>query len=401
MKSTKKSRKTTQIKRSSTKKVGFPKKRKKKLTAAKRTGLFAMWCGILGLIALFAFGLFKLGVFSTDKVAVLGLSTGSVSTTTGLRATSSDAYTYLTWNSVSSATGYKIWRRTGFFGTTSLIYTMNGNIAYYVDKSAVPGKTYYYSVSAFKGSTQGTRSATVKQVASSLSAPKAKITNPNNSASALAFELEIAGSYNGINVYCNGCEQDLIEVSSKSKDQKYYEFFNAGETVDGRYNLLTFFIKKLEPGKQYSFQVSKYRLYDGKRYESKRTESVLMTMPENSSTPDEPSSFNASGFVGSANGGQLFYLSTPVKRPDGYRLSIKCSDNGDYYSIEVPIESTWVNGNGRTMINTMDVTRSSDAESRMGTGTCSATIQAYFIRENTDGSGDRAYSTINTTGFYR
>ncbi len=76
---------------------------------------------------------------------------------TGLKATSQSSYIELTWNSVSDAVKYYIYRSTSSSGSYSLLdesYTTS-----YQDKVVSAGTTYYYKVSAVNYAGEGSKSS--------------------------------------------------------------------------------------------------------------------------------------------------------------------------------------------------------------------------------------------------
>ena len=67
----------------------------------------------------------------------------------------------ISWQKVTGAQGYKIYRKTSEKGSWKLIDTTTSNKKfYYVDKTAVNGKTYYYSVQAYYSKTNSTYNRT-------------------------------------------------------------------------------------------------------------------------------------------------------------------------------------------------------------------------------------------------
>lgn len=58
----------------------------------------------------------------------------------------------LTWNPVSSADGYRVYRKTPGGGWIKIVTISGGAAASYTDSSVEPGKKYYYTVRAYKNS---------------------------------------------------------------------------------------------------------------------------------------------------------------------------------------------------------------------------------------------------------
>lgn len=78
-----------------------------------------------------------------------GTSTTKPSTPTGLTATANQSYIDLSWNSVSSASKYNVYRSTSAYGSFSLIKSTTSTS--FTDNSVSSGTTYYYKVSAENG----------------------------------------------------------------------------------------------------------------------------------------------------------------------------------------------------------------------------------------------------------
>lgn len=78
---------------------------------------------------------------------------------TGLKVTTvaSSGKPKVTWNKVSSATTYEVWRKAGSSGTWKKMYTTKGTA--YTNTSAKAGTVYYYKVKAICGKNSGGNSA--------------------------------------------------------------------------------------------------------------------------------------------------------------------------------------------------------------------------------------------------
>jgi formylglycine-generating enzyme required for sulfatase activity len=117
-------------------------------------------------------------------------SLSPLSAPTGVSASfqSSNNSVSVSWNSVSGATSYKVYRSTSASAQYSVIATAVSS-TFYTDLSVSPNTTYYYKVSALKGtleSAQSSNSAPVTTSAFSLSAPtgvSASFQSSNNSVS--------------------------------------------------------------------------------------------------------------------------------------------------------------------------------------------------------------------------
>lgn len=80
----------------------------------------------------------------------------------------------VSWNKVSGAEGYKIYRKTSKNGDWKLVKTTTNNKNFsYVDKSAKNGKTYYYSVQAYYSKTNSTYNQTGLKI-KHIAAPEVK-----------------------------------------------------------------------------------------------------------------------------------------------------------------------------------------------------------------------------------
>ncbi len=86
-----------------------------------------------------------------------GGGTSKPSTPTGVTATASSSYINITWNSVSGATSYKIYRSTSASGSYSYIDV--STVTRYSDYTATAGTTYYYKVSAVNSAGESSKSS--------------------------------------------------------------------------------------------------------------------------------------------------------------------------------------------------------------------------------------------------
>ncbi len=369
-------------KKSTAKKRTASRLGRKRLVVDKPLGLFVVVCGILGLVVFAVLGLNSMIASNqkTDEPVLGWFDNGAVAKPTGLKTTSKDGYVTITWNSVSGATGYKIWRKTGFFGSVSSIYTHNATYGNYTDKTAIPGKTYYYAVSAFKKTVQGRKTSFVKQVVSNLMAPSIAINNYNNSAYSVDLEVTIkAGSqFDGFYLYCASCEKTRIDLTVKGSpdNYRYYDIINGGVNVVNGDQYRDYAIKKLVASKKYTFQLSKYRILEGKRYESAKSTAVSFTMPATSSVPEAPVSFGGGSM--SEGGGVSFYFKTPSIIPDGYQLNIACASStatpimyDQQFNKNYLISDTVAQSDGFSKIETGNGFNG-------GRGMCMSQLYAYF-----------------------
>ncbi|WP_425806420.1 cell wall-binding repeat-containing protein [Desulfitobacterium sp. Sab5] len=98
------------------------------------------------------------GVVSDSLLNSIAPGTGSnnsaLSTPTNVVATSLNSnQIYLTWNSVSNATAYNVYRATSYSGTYSNVASVS--TPYYSDAYLSPGTTYYYKVQALNSTGSG------------------------------------------------------------------------------------------------------------------------------------------------------------------------------------------------------------------------------------------------------
>ncbi len=114
----------------------------------------------------------KGGRLNVDKA--IGACSGSptdLAAPTGLTATAGDAQVALTWSAVSGATSYNVKRST----TTGASYATVGTASTgsYVDHNLANGTTYYYVVSAVKGSSESPNSGEVSATPTAPTVPTA------------------------------------------------------------------------------------------------------------------------------------------------------------------------------------------------------------------------------------
>lgn len=282
---------------SSKKSVTFKRPTVKKAPASKTThnqfkpmGIIAILIGVIILATLIVVALPSmtsqtasndtsvLGWFSNLKVSRVKLSVPS-----GLKISSADGINTLTWGKVSNATGYDIWRKEGFFGKISVVGYASNGVSMYIDETAIPGRAYYYGITATKGTSKSSRSRLSKKTTSRLSAPVVKFDNFSSYSTSATIEVNLdkTNNYDGLYVYCDKCEKKRIEISPSSPDlNKYYEVGGRGyNPEDGGYGVILYMINGLLPETEYSFQVSEYKIYSGKRIESARTSNFTISTP--------------------------------------------------------------------------------------------------------------------------
>lgn len=94
-----------------------------------------------------------------------GGTTSKPSTPTGLHATAGSSSITLSWNSVSGATSYYVWRNTSASGTYSYLTEVYSTS--YTDSYVTSGTTYYYKVCAVNSAGQSAQSSYVSATISS------------------------------------------------------------------------------------------------------------------------------------------------------------------------------------------------------------------------------------------
>lgn len=104
---------------------------------------------------------FLIGLF------VLGLTTVSASATAMKRpvvkaSTTADSYVKVSWSTQPDVNGYRIYRKTSTADKWVCQRSVNSRISSYTDKNVESGKTYCYTVRAFRKATtsQGTGKTT-------------------------------------------------------------------------------------------------------------------------------------------------------------------------------------------------------------------------------------------------
>lgn len=85
----------------------------------------------------------------------------ALSKPTGLKAVNTTGGVKISWNKMTTATGYKVYRKAKGETEWTRIATIRGNASVtYTDKKAVSGKTYSYTVRQFNGDVSGSRDVT-------------------------------------------------------------------------------------------------------------------------------------------------------------------------------------------------------------------------------------------------
>ncbi|MGN0140856.1 MAG: leucine-rich repeat protein, partial [Roseburia sp.] len=154
----------------------------------------------------------------------------------------------VSWSSIKGVSGYKIYRSTSKNGKYSLVKTIKEwDTTSYKDTKLTTGKAYYYKVTPYKSSKNGTAS----KIVSAKPVPATpKISSVKNSAAKTAtVKWEQVSGASGYEVY-----------RATSKDGKYSKVktIGSGKTISYKNT-------KLSKGKTYYYKVRAYRTVNGKK----------------------------------------------------------------------------------------------------------------------------------------
>lgn len=147
----------------------------------------------------------------------------------------------LSWNKVSTATGYKIERATSKKGPFKQVAIVKGNS--YNDTRLSNGKTYYYRVRAYTSSTNGAYSSTISATTNPAK-PIVALSNPKTKTVKVSW-YTVYGA-NGYEVY-----------RSTSKNGKYSLIKRTSGKSYTNYNL--------SQNKTYYYKVKAYKIFNGKK----------------------------------------------------------------------------------------------------------------------------------------
>lgn len=153
------------------------------------------------------------------------------------------------WNRIFGISGYQVYRSTSKNGTYKRVKTADSSTTSFQNTKLKSGKTYYYKVRAYKGSTYYPFSSiSSKTLAAKVTKPKApKISTKAGKRSITVKWKKVAGAA-GYRVY-----------RSTKKNGKYA----AIKTVKSK--TTSFTNKKLKKGKRYYYKVKAYKTASGKR----------------------------------------------------------------------------------------------------------------------------------------
>ena len=117
-----------------------------------------------------------------------------------------------TWKKSKGASGYYVYRKVGSGSWKKYATVRDGSKTSYTDKKVVSGKTYYYSVRAYKGKKLSSYNKTGKKIVYKLPASKpAEKATIENTASAYTIEADVSLSGSG-----TGYHAKLVAVTPTS-----------------------------------------------------------------------------------------------------------------------------------------------------------------------------------------
>jgi len=150
----------------------------------------------------------------------------------------------LKWGSMANVSGYKIYRATSKSGSYSLIKTLSSGSTSYTDTGLKTGKTYYYKISGFYGSTYtGTAAGSAKVRPA---APSAGTYAGKRSIKVKWKHVSGAGGYK------------IYRATKKSGKYKEVKTISKGSAE-------SWTNRKLKKGKRYYYKVRAYRKAGGKK----------------------------------------------------------------------------------------------------------------------------------------
>lgn len=198
-------------------------------------------------VTMFTFDQATVPVITTTAAPVI--TAQKLTVPTSVKAAQSGATKVkVSWNSVSGATGYSVYR--SLKADTGYMKLGDTAVNSYVDKKAAAGKTYFYKVTANGASAAVTSDQSAYAKASTMKAPAAKLK---------AAKKKINVSWKKI----GGVKGYKVYISNK-KNGKY----KLKVTVKGAAKVKAT-IKKLKKGKTYFVKVCAYKKIDGKAVSGK------------------------------------------------------------------------------------------------------------------------------------
>ena len=193
----------------------------------------------------------------SDGVRYLGEYSAVVAAKPGLAAVTqvkavSAGYSKIkvTWNGVSGASGYEIYRATKKNGRYSKIKTLSSKYRSYTDIGKMTGRTYYYKVRAYRSSGSAKYAGGYSSVVSArpILAKATKVKARKGGARKIKVTWKRVSGASGYKIY---------RSTKKKKGYKAVKTIKRGKTVQ-------YTTAKLKKGKRYYFKVRAYRKAGGK-----------------------------------------------------------------------------------------------------------------------------------------
>lgn len=391
--------------------------KRKKVAISKPLGLFAIVCGVIGLVVITVLGINSLVASNgASNSSVLGSTViTSIPAPKNVNARVTSSGVKVSWTYSEKADGYNIWRKKGLFGEKvriamnySPIAYVNGvaqdsnsnPLNYYVDSSVSKNSIYTYYISALYSGGVSSKQASSNIILNTKSVTQYSVFSI---ASKTASTISINGLIDPSKVYFvnvsnqqNTFNRTYSFASQQFLDRISYKFYTypamlSYYSVDsgGR---KTFNLTNLIPGGKYyvsisaatatGFESSSTDPRSGMVYETRLLQNEKsITTSSKIIAPAIPSGFR---FVGMVNDTEASFLwNVPTLLADGYTMDISCSDQSvTGVNITQPV-------NVYTTTNTVQL---GFTLPRFGNnrGNCTATLKAY-----NNASTDRDHLTLD------
>ncbi|MEH6939797.1 InlB B-repeat-containing protein [Bacillus sp. JJ664] len=259
----------------------------------------------------------------------------------------------ISWNEVSGAVGYELYRATSMTGAyTNLTPYIDGNGTSYLNENLTSGTTYYYKVRAYK-LIDGIKVynpfssiVSAKPVLPTITAPKATVAGFNK----VKVSWNEVGEADGYEVYRSTA---LSGTYSNIASLKYSSTLSYTNT-------------NLTPNKNYYYKIRTYRIYNGKKVYSSFS-NVVFSKPVLASI--------TSSKVATAGYNKVKVTWGKVSEASGYEIYRSTSKTGTFSKI------TTLSGNSNSYIN--------------GSLTTGRTYY-YKIKVYRNNNGTKVYSSYST-----
>lgn len=281
-------------------------------------------------------------------------------------ATSSSSIT-VSWSSVSGALGYYVYRDTSPDGTYSKVGTVSSASTSYTNTGLLSGTTYYYKVSAYNSTGEGSLS------------PYAFATTPLNPPSGVYAKAE---SKSGI----------TVSWSSVSQATGYNVYRST--SANGPYNVVgttsstSYTNTGLSPCITYYYKVSAYN--DNSDVESAMSSyteaTTLSDLPSVSAITESSSSITVSW--SSVCGAEGYYVYRATSASDNYS-QVRTTSSTSYTDVGLP--------SGTTYCYKVSAYNNSVGEFSLSAYTCATTVQVYIPSTFTDYRDGKTYNTMETS----